>query len=116
MKLWSCASLLFLTIAGCAAPRPTEFINITYTPSVATGHYATWALELEACRDSGDTRIDDERVRAELLRSIAAWFGEHGFERRPGRAGGPQPDFLVSYAVSVAAAGGEAPGGEWLRA
>lgn len=119
MKLWSCASLLSLLLApallGCAAPRPTEFINITYTPSVATGHYATWAFDLEACRDSGDARVDDERVRAELLRSSAAWFREHGFERHAGRAGAAPPDFLVSYAVRVGG-DGEAHDGEWLRA
>ena len=101
-----------LVLGACSSPpRPTEFINITYTPAVDTAHYATWAFDLEGSQDFGDPRVDDEFVREHLLAEIESELTERGFEQRQGGAA----DFLVSYELWIADTGGAEATAEWGR-
>jgi len=94
-------TLVLVGLAACAAPRPTEFINITFTPSVETGHYRTWDFELESCRGFEDPRVDDERLRPMLLEAMREEIEARGFRYAPG---GPV-DFRVFYELWVADTG-----------
>jgi len=80
-------------LAGCSTPRPTEFVNITFTPSVDTDHYATWDFDLDKCVDFDDPRADSAFIREHLLAEIQRILEARGLERRTG-----QPvDFTVFY-------------------
>jgi len=93
---------LVAALWACAAPRPTEFVNVTFTPSIETDGYATWRFDLEACRDFDDPRVDDEFVRAHLLEAIRDELERAGYAY----AAEGEIDFLVHYELWVADTGG----------
>ena len=86
---------LLVAAASCSTPRPSEFVNIVFAPSIPTGHYAAWRFDLEACRDTGDPRVDDAFVREHMLDAIQSELEQRGFKLR---TDGPV-DFLVSYQI-----------------
>lgn len=94
-------SLAYLSIAvlaavvSCSAPRPTEFVNIVFAPSIATDRYKTWRFDLDACRDTADPRVDDAFVREHLLDAIRGELEPRGYAFH---TDGPV-DFLVSYQI-----------------
>ena len=96
--LWA---LALAAACACHSARPTEFVNITFTPSVPTDDYATWDFELASCQDFGDERVDDDFVRAELLAAIEDELTQRGYERRPGEP----VHFTVYYRLWVADGG-----------
>ncbi len=98
------AAALALALGACATPAPTELINVTYTPSVPTEHYATWQFDLAACEDTGDPRIDDDVLRRWVLAAVEAGLERRGYARGP-RAGDDGVDFLVFHELEVAPPG-----------
>jgi hypothetical protein len=91
-----CLSIAVLAaVASCSAPRPTEFVNIVFTPSIPTDHYTTWRFDLDECRDTGDPRVDDAFVRSHLLEAIRSELEPRGYAFH---SDGPV-DFLVSYQI-----------------
>lgn len=98
-------ALGLVVLAACSTPRPTEFVNITFTPSVDTDHYATWDFDLDKCLDFDDPRVDAAFIREHLLAEIQSILEARGLERRTG-----QPvDFTVFYELWLAD-GGDLPG------
>lgn len=95
------ALVALLTLVACHSPRPTEYINVAFTPSVDTDDYRTWDFELDSCSDIGDPRFDDDFIREKMLAAIQAALGERGYEHRPG---GPV-DFTVYYELWLADGG-----------
>ena len=95
-------ALLVAALSACAAPRPTEFVNVTYTPSVDTSHYATWDFELSECRGFGDPRVKDELIGPLMLDAIREELERQGYAWRPDRP----VDFLVHYELWIADSGG----------
>lgn len=89
--------LLALAIAGCKSPRPTEFVNIVFTPSVETDHYATWNFELESCVNVDDPRVDRDLVHRQLLAAIRNEIEGYGYTYQ---AIGT-PDFRVYYELQL---------------
>ena len=87
--------LLLAVLGACRGPKVTELVNITFTTSVDTSMWKTWDFDVDACVDSGDPRLDDARLREELFAALEVSLTERGYER------GPDPDFLVSYKMSV---------------
>jgi hypothetical protein len=84
-------------LMACAGSHPTEFVIISFTPSVDTDEYRVWDFELASCRDFNDPRVDDDFVRAELLAAIQSELEERGYERRPEGS----VDFTVFYELRV---------------
>ena len=102
MKLLSAAALCFaLAGASCTAPRPTEFVNITFTPSVDTSGYETWAFDTGRCVDAGDGALDD-LVRKLLFAEIELALSERGYVHSADGA----VDFLVWYEIVLEPVGG----------
>jgi len=97
---------------GCRSPRPTGYINVTYTPSIETAHYRVWAVDEPLCVDSADPRVDDAWIREQLLEAVASELTELGFEQA---TGGRAPDFLVSYHVHLGLEAVEGRPAEWAR-
>ena len=101
MRAGALALLGLLGLFACASPRPTEFVNITFTPSVDTDDYRTWDFELESCRDFDDPRVDHDLLRKELLSAIQAELADRGYERSR-----DEPvDFTVYYELWITDAG-----------
>jgi hypothetical protein len=92
-------------LGGCRSQRPTEFSNITFTPSVDTDDYATWDFDLGACRGFDDPQVDDAFIRGHLLRAIEEQLAQRGYERRTTGT----VDFTVFYELDLAD-GGDVPG------
>ena len=84
-------------LAACSTPRPTEFVNITFTPSVDTDHYETWDFDLDKCLDLDDPRADGAFIWEHLLANIQEILEARGLERRTGQA----VDFTVFYELWV---------------
>ena len=95
------AALGLALFGACQSARPTEFVNVTFTPSVDTDDYATWDFELDACRDFGDPRVDDAFLREHLLDAIEEGLQERGYRRRVGEP----VDFTVFYELWLTGGG-----------
>lgn len=100
-----------VVLVTCQSSRPTEFVNITFTPSVHTDDYATWDFDLDLCRDFEDPRVDDASLRKHLLSAIQEILEARGYERRVDQS----VDFTVFYDLSVTDGGGLAGVEERIR-
>ncbi len=81
---------------GCATSEVTEYVNITFTPSIDTSHYTRWSFDPSQVRDTGDPRVDDTLLRKKLLEALEQELAALGYECVE-----EDPDFLVFYHMEI---------------
>jgi hypothetical protein len=89
------ALVLFLAAlaTSCRSKRPTEFINITFTPSVDTSHWETFAFDFDRIEEADHQDLDTPFLRDRMLAELEVELTGLGYERgEPADA-----DFIVWY-------------------
>lgn len=99
-----------LVLMGSCASPPPYLVNVVSQPSRIVEAPRTWALDRDACAQSGDPRLDDQALDAALVSAL-----EVVFEQRDLATSVEAADLLVSYKLRVSGEGLESPMDDALR-